>query len=186
VKASRPKTSRGSSANSSRSIVLRPDGGGTGLGLAITKALVEQHGGRISVDSELKKGTRFSFTLLLAPPDSAVGLAPVVMNDDGSAQLSARRILIVDDDDDFRKVLRAQLSKAGYVVSDARDGASAMHVARSTTARHHRGPDDAGARWLGLHRQARMENPSPASRSSSSAACRMRGQVDRSRAMSPS
>jgi PAS domain S-box-containing protein len=106
--------------------------GGTGLGLAITKALVEQHGGRISVDSELKKGTRFSFTLPLAPPDSAVGLAPVVMNDDGSAQLSARRILIVDDDDDFRKVLRAQLSKAGYVVFDARDGASAMHVARST------------------------------------------------------
>ncbi len=37
--------------------------GGTGLGLAITKALVEQHGGRIFVDSELHKGTRFSFTL---------------------------------------------------------------------------------------------------------------------------
>ena len=106
--------------------------GGTGLGLAITKALVEQHGGRISVDSEIKKGTRFSFTLPLAPPDSAIGAAPVVTSDDGSAQVRARRVLIVDDDDDFRKVLRAQLSNAGYVVFDARDGASAMHVARSS------------------------------------------------------
>ena len=42
--------------------------GGTGLGLAITKALVEQHGGRITVDSELNKGTRFAITLPVATP----------------------------------------------------------------------------------------------------------------------
>ena len=45
--------------------------GGTGLGLAITKALVEQHGGRIFVDSELNKGTRFSFTLPIATAEEA-------------------------------------------------------------------------------------------------------------------
>jgi CheY-like chemotaxis protein len=106
--------------------------GGTGLGLAITKALVEQHGGSIFVDSELNKGTRFSFTLPIATPQEAASLAPVPANQDGSARLVVRKVLIVDDDDDFRALMRSQLTHAGYVVLDARDAESAMQIARAS------------------------------------------------------
>jgi signal transduction histidine kinase len=43
----------------------KPEGRGTGLGLSVTYGIVQEHGGTLTVESDVQHGTRFSLVIPL-------------------------------------------------------------------------------------------------------------------------
>ncbi|OON67251.1 ATP-binding protein [Hymenobacter sp. CRA2] len=103
--------------------------GGTGLGLTISRALAEQMGGTLSVESELGKGSTFIFRLTLPRAASApVPAAPAAADYDTGA-LRGKRLLLVEDNDINRLVARMLIEEWGAELDEAEDGPEGVALA---------------------------------------------------------
>lgn len=93
---------------------------GIGLGLAICKEIIDQHQGRIWVDSEMEKGSRFQFEVPLDPRAQAQ---------------PARHVLVVDDDVEISELMEMSLAQAGHHVTVSRNGKHAIQLVEENGAK---------------------------------------------------
>lgn len=121
--------------------------GGSGIGLNITKRLVEIHGGILTVDSTVGKGSVFSFTLPIFQGRQVIEEVPAttdtfsdIMSPIPTFSLQPdlptegkARILITDDDPVNLQVLMNQLNLAGYEVMTASTGKEVLEIVQYET-----------------------------------------------------
>ncbi len=102
-------------------------GKGTGLGLSICYSIMEEHKGRIWVESELGRGSKFFVELpVVACPDQTGELTAAPDEREIDPEASGRRLLIVDDEPGIVGVLKEVLGTGGYRVETASNGAEAL------------------------------------------------------------
>jgi PAS domain S-box-containing protein len=108
---------------------------GTGLGLAICRRLVEGTGGRLTVESQVGRGSRFT---AFYPADHLSRLTqdavePDTREWDARDLLKAPQpILIVEDDHHSRRSLTRLLEHAGYTVTAVSDGNAALEAVKKS------------------------------------------------------
>lgn len=106
---------------------------GTGLGLSIVRSLVEMHGGEIWAESELSRGTTFSFTVPRAEEDFRSSDRARQLSLPVSARIrraETPRILVVDDDRDIAALIANNLAHVGYSVYTVGTGKGAIDYVR--------------------------------------------------------
>ncbi|MFC1837226.1 PAS domain S-box protein [Thermodesulfobacteriota bacterium] len=102
---------------------------GSGLGLASSYAIVKKHGGFISVQSMLGKGSTFS--MLLPASDTELRPAEKQKKDtDTVLKLNAEKILVMDDDETILDFVASIFKHLGQEVTLVRDGREAVDLYR--------------------------------------------------------
>jgi PAS domain S-box-containing protein len=106
----------------------KAEGKGTGLGLSQVYGWVKQSGGHIKIYSEIGHGTTIKLYLprAVTPSDALPAASP----DAGIAPRGSETIFVVEDNPNVRSTVLRQLRDLGYATIDARDGESALAMAR--------------------------------------------------------
>jgi CheY-like chemotaxis protein len=108
-------------------------GKGTGLGLSTVFGIVQQSGGTVWVYSEVGAGTTFKIYLPVAAQLATEAAAPAPVH----RPRGSETILLVEDEPQVRAIARGILTRAGYKVLEAEDGAAALRICDTTTERIH-------------------------------------------------
>jgi CheY-like chemotaxis protein len=96
---------------------------GSGLGLATSYSIIKNHGGLITVESELGVGTTFDVFL----PASPKAISPNEPEPDRPVG-GEGKILFMDDEEPIRNLAAEMLSLLGYEVVLAKDGDEALDL----------------------------------------------------------
>ena len=105
----------------------KPAGAGTGLGLSTVHGIVEQSGGRLTIESTIGRGTEVAVHLPAAAPDA--GGPAAAASAPSEAAGGTETVLVVEDEDAVRAAVRRALEARGYRVLDAHDGTEGIATA---------------------------------------------------------
>ena len=103
--------------------------GGTGLGLAICRHLVDAMHGKISVESDVGKGSVFRVELDLGLAKGVVASGPKPHASDAEVRLRSLRILVAEDNPTNRLLIETRLRRAGHQLELVDDGQQALEAA---------------------------------------------------------
>jgi signal transduction histidine kinase/ActR/RegA family two-component response regulator len=102
----------------------RTDGQGTGLGLALCYGIVQDHGGRIRVESRPGQGATFVIALPIVQKQDAP--QALQAGPDAAALERRLRILVIDREPSVQDMLMEMLSARGHSVDTAATGPEAL------------------------------------------------------------